>query len=58
MAKWHSNFGHFYMDAESYKRAMREDREAFEMAFAAGNRLSPPALTASWPEELHAETCS
>ena len=55
MAQWHSNFGHFYMDAESYKRAMREDREAFENGLRSGGigyRLLP--LTASWPAELHA----
>jgi hypothetical protein len=55
MAQWHSNFGHFYMDAEGYKRAMSEDREAFENGLRSGGigyRLLP--LSASWPEELHA----
>ena len=54
-AAWHSNFGHFYMDADSYKRAMREDRAAFENGLKSGGigyRLVP--LSASWPEELRA----
>jgi hypothetical protein len=54
-AQWHSNYGHFYMDAESYRRAMREDREAFADGLRSGGigyRLVP--LAASWPEELHA----
>ncbi len=55
MAQWHSNYGHFYMDADSYKRAMREDREAFEDGLRSGGigyRLLP--LAADWPKELHA----
>ncbi len=55
MAEWHSNYAHFYMDADSYKRAMREDRTAFEKGLQSGGlgyRLVP--LSASWPEELRA----
>lgn len=54
-AEWHSNYGHFYMDAESYKRAMREDRAAFEDGLRSGGigyRLVP--LSVSWPEQLRA----
>ena len=55
MEQWHSNYGHFYMDAESYRRAMREDREVFENGLRSGGigyRLA--LLEASWPENLHA----
>jgi len=54
-AEWHSNYGHFYMDAASYRRALREDRAAFEDGLRSGGigyRLVP--LEASWPEELRA----
>jgi len=53
--QWHSNYGHFYMDADSYKRAMREDRAAFADGLRAGGigyRFVP--LSVSWPEELRA----
>jgi hypothetical protein len=55
MEQWHSNYGHFYMDAESYRRAMHEDRGVFENGLRNGGigyRLA--LLEASWPEELHA----
>ena len=54
-AEWHSNWGHFYMDAGSYQRAMREDRAVFENGLRSGGigyRLV--ATEASWPEELAA----
>jgi len=54
-SEWHSNYGHFYMDADSYKRAMREDKAAFENGLRSGGigyRLV--AAEASWPEELPA----
>ncbi len=53
--EWHSNYGHFYVDADSYKRAMREDRSAFEDGLRSGGigyRLV--ATAASWPQELAA----
>ena len=53
--EWHTNYGHFYIDAASYKRAMREDRAAFEDGLKTGGigyRLVPASL--SWPEELRA----
>jgi hypothetical protein len=53
--EWHSNYGHFYMDSEGYRRAMREDRQAFADGLCNGGigyRLVP--LEVSWPEELHA----
>lgn len=52
-AEWHSNYGHFYMDADSYKRAMKEDRAVFEDGLRSGGigyRLV--ATEASWPSEL------
>jgi len=54
-AEWHSNYGHFYMDADSYRRAMREDRATFENGLRSGGigyRLV--ATEASWPAELPA----
>ena len=55
MFDWHSNWGHFYMDAESYKRAMREDRASFERGLESGGlgfRLVPARV--SWPADLPA----
>jgi hypothetical protein len=52
---WHSNYGHFYMDAASYRRAMRADRAAFEDGLRSGGlgyRLVPTSV--SWPAELRA----
>jgi hypothetical protein len=54
-AEWHTNYGHFYMDAPSYRRAMREDRGGFENALRSGGigyRLVPTSVR--WPEELRA----
>ncbi len=54
-AEWHSNYGHFYMDAEGYRRAMNEDRAAFEDGLRSGGigyRLVP--VEARWPAELRA----
>ncbi|MGA2632332.1 MAG: DUF4832 domain-containing protein, partial [Terriglobia bacterium] len=55
MLAWHSNWAHFYMDADSYKRAMREDRDAHVRGLESGGlgfRLVPTRV--SWPEELPA----
>jgi hypothetical protein len=55
MAEWHSNYAHFYMDAEGYRRAIHEDRAAFEKGLQKGGigyRLVP--LSLCWPEELRA----
>ncbi len=55
MLDWHSNYGHFYMDAESYKRAVREDRTSFARGLQGGGlgyRLVPTKV--SWREELAA----
>ena len=55
MVEWHSNYAHFYMDAASYRRAIREDKAAFENGLGSGGigyRLVPVQL--SWPEELPA----
>ena len=55
MLDWHSNYAHFYMDAESYKPAMREDRAAFERGLRSGGLGYRLVLTsASWREELPA----
>ncbi len=55
MLEWHSNFAHFYMDAESYKRAMREDRKTFERGLRSGGLGYRLVLTsASWREEVPA----
>jgi hypothetical protein len=55
MLDWHSNFGHFYMDAESYRRAMREDRSSFERGLRSGGLGYRLVLRrASWKEELPA----
>ncbi len=55
MLEWHSHWGHFYTDAESYKRSMREDRPALERGLKSGGlgfRLVPTKV--SWPTELPA----
>jgi len=55
MLDWHSNYAHFYMDAESYRRAMREDRLAFQKALESGGLGYRLVLTsASWKEEIPA----
>ncbi len=52
---WHANYAHYYMDADSYKRAMREDRTHFERGLQSGGLGYRLALTrASWREELPA----
>jgi gamma-glutamylcyclotransferase (GGCT)/AIG2-like uncharacterized protein YtfP len=45
--EWHSNFAHLYMDAPSYKRAMREDHAVIDESLRAGGigfRLVPTSL--------------
>lgn len=55
MLAWHSNYAHFYMDADSYKRAMREDRPSHERGLQAGGLGYRLVLTdAAWKDELHA----
>jgi hypothetical protein len=52
---WHANYAHYYMDAESYKRAMREDRNHFEKGLQSGGLGYRLVLTrASWSEEIPA----
>jgi Domain of unknown function (DUF4832) len=54
-ADWHANYAHYYMDAESYKRAMREDRTHFEKGLQSGGLGYRLVLTrASWREEVPA----
>jgi hypothetical protein len=55
MLDWHSNWGHFYFDADSYKQAMRDDRATIErglMPGGLGYRLVP--TSASWRKHLRA----
>jgi len=55
MLDWHSNWGHFYTDAESYKRCMREDRASLERGLESGGLGFRLVLTrVSWPVELPA----
>lgn len=52
---WHSDYAHLYMDAEGYKRGMKDDRAVFEDSLRSGGlgyRLVP--TTVSWPAELAA----
>ncbi len=49
---WHTNFAHYYMDAASYKRAMKEDRSHFERGLQSGGIGYRFVLkSATWPEE-------
>jgi len=55
MLHWHSNFGHFYFVVDTYKRAIREQRNVLERGLQTGGlgyRLTPTSL--SWPDELPA----
>jgi hypothetical protein len=53
MLEWHSDFCHFYTDAEGYKRMMREDRPALERGLKAGGIGYRYVLkSASWDKEL------
>jgi len=55
MLEWHSNFAHFYTDAESYRREVHEDRAALERGLSSGGLGYRLVLTeASWPSELAA----
>ncbi len=52
---WHSNYAHYYMDADSYKRAMQEDRTHFERGLQTGGLGYRLVLTrANWREEIPA----
>lgn len=52
---WHANYAHCYMDAESYKRAMREDRAHFERGLQSGGLGYRLVLTrASWRDGVPA----
>jgi hypothetical protein len=52
---WHANYAHYYMDAESYKRAMREDRTHFEKGLQSGGLGYRLVLTrASWRDDVPA----
>ena len=53
MLEWHSNWGHFYMDAPSYRRAAKEDSERFARGLLPGGLGFRLVLTeASWPGTL------
>jgi uncharacterized protein DUF4832/glycosyl hydrolase family 42 (putative beta-galactosidase) len=51
----HSNYAHYYMDSDSYKRAMREDKSHFERGLQSGGLGYRLVLTeASWNGHLPA----
>jgi hypothetical protein len=53
MLEWHSNYGHFYMDSDSYQTITAEDRASFERGLKSGGLGYRLVLTeASWPDEL------
>ena len=53
MLEWHSDYCHFYTDAESYKRMMKEDRPTIELGLKAGGIGYRYVLqSASWDREL------
>jgi len=50
---FHSNYAHYYMDADSYRRAMAEDRAYFEKGLQSGGLGYRLVMTsASWPDEV------
>ncbi len=52
---FHSNYAHYYMDADSYRRAMAEDRAYFEKGLQSGGLGYRLFMTsASWPNEVGA----
>jgi hypothetical protein len=57
MLHWHSNYGHFYMDCESYREITPEDAASFERGLKSGGLGYRLVLTeASWPDELRPGT--
>lgn len=55
MLEWHSHYASFYLDSESYKRVMKEDRRTIERGLKAGGlgyRLLPTSV--SWKAKLRA----
>jgi hypothetical protein len=53
MLEWHSNYGHFYMDAASYRRAMAEDESRFARGLEPGGLGYRLALTqAAYPDSV------
>ncbi|HUU27557.1 MAG TPA: DUF4832 domain-containing protein [archaeon] len=53
MLEWHSNYGHFYMDAPACKRAMQEDAGRFASGLKSGGLGYRLVLTeASYPGAL------
>ncbi len=55
MLEWHSIYGHFYTDAESYKRTMKEDKATIERGLLAGGfGYRYVLVSASWDKELTA----
>jgi hypothetical protein len=55
MLEWHSNFAHFYFDADSYRRAMREDRTFLERGLRGGGLGYRFVLKAArWRKEIPA----
>lgn len=53
MCKWHSNYGHFYIDSVSYKMLTPEDRESFERGLKDGGLGYRLVLTeAAYPDTV------
>jgi len=53
MSAWHSNYGHFYVDWESYRSLRPEDRASFERGLRAGGIGYRLVLSeATWPDRL------
>jgi hypothetical protein len=53
MLSWHSNYGHFYVDADSYLRLAREDPENFARGMKSGGLGYRLVLTrATYPDTL------
>ena len=53
MLQWHSNYGHFYNDYESYRSITPEDAASFERGLKSGGLGYRLVLTsASYPDEL------
>lgn len=53
MLEWHSNYGHFYTDAASYQRTIRDDPDGFARGLRKGGLGYRFVLTeAAYPEKI------
>jgi hypothetical protein len=54
MLEWHSTYGHFYTDAASYRRTMRDDPQSYARGLKPGGLGYRFVLKeASWPDQAH-----